>query len=95
MDGSRVTHPDLFVTGSFSVHGVMDVLDYSVFGGKEVCVPQGVNATVVDSKRRKKKHVGFAPSPRSNATSLRCEFSRFVSSAVCSVLAFKILQFGI
>ncbi|XP_058197039.1 fasciclin-like arabinogalactan protein 21 [Rhododendron vialii] len=33
VDGSPITHPDLYVNSAVAVHGVNNVLDYSVYGG--------------------------------------------------------------
>ncbi|KAL3616789.1 hypothetical protein CASFOL_039183 [Castilleja foliolosa] len=42
VDGSQITHPDMFVDSAFAVHGVSKLLDDSVYGGR---APSPVSAT--------------------------------------------------
>ncbi|GER24678.1 fasciclin-like arabinogalactan family protein [Striga asiatica] len=39
VDGSQVTHPDVFLNSVFSVHGVRKLLDYSVYGDGSIPSP--------------------------------------------------------
>ncbi|CAA0827679.1 Probable choline kinase 2 [Striga hermonthica] len=39
VDGSQVTHPDVFLNSVFSVHGVRKLLDYSVYGDGRIPSP--------------------------------------------------------
>ncbi|KAM7500442.1 hypothetical protein LguiA_024856 [Lonicera macranthoides] len=39
IDNSTITHPDLYVTSSICVHGIANLLDYSIYGDDQSSVP--------------------------------------------------------
>ncbi|XP_073290291.1 FAS1 domain-containing protein SELMODRAFT_448915-like [Primulina huaijiensis] len=86
VDDSQITHPDIFVNPAFSLHGIKNVLDYSLYGNNGLLSPP---------KENKKK----SPRPKSSPLPPKGSNQNFSgevivdlsSSASCSCTEFLVI----
>ncbi|KAH7837236.1 hypothetical protein Vadar_011478 [Vaccinium darrowii] len=85
VDGSQITHPDLYVNSAVAVHGIQNVLDYAIYGSERLSPPPPPNM-----KGPETAPYSQCCGRRSDAAGLGRNGFRIVFVVVCAAFAFNI-----
>ncbi|KZV29366.1 hypothetical protein F511_15898 [Dorcoceras hygrometricum] len=97
VDDSQITHPDIFVNPAFSLHGIKNVLDYSLYGDNGLLSPPKKN------KKRSPRPKAPPPVPPkrnfsgevivdlSSSAARSCADFLVIFLVICTVLASRII----